>query len=317
MHHSVSVVIPNYNGKHLLKENLPSVIAALTKANTDHEIIISDDASTDDSIGFIRENYPQLKTIRSAVNRGFSHTINQGMPLATKSLVLLLNSDVKLKEDYFESQWKYFDNPDTFGVMGSIWSEDGKQLMDAGKYPVWKGAQLRTTVNYRLKAKSNQPCFTLFISGANALVNRKKLQELQGMDERYSPYYMEDVDLSVRAWRKGWLCYYEEEALCYHKLSATVSKHDSKKKVSYISKRNKFIFHYTHLTGIRKLLWTAENSMNLLFRWIIFDWNYYKSYFEYKKIVGGNTTLHTYIKTLQEVTDSILQSTCTLKKELF
>ena len=177
MNYSVSVVIPNYNGKYLLQENLPSIIAALTKANTDHEIIISDDASTDDSISFIKENYPQIKTIRSEINHGFSHTVNQGLTLATKTLVLLLNSDIKLKEDYFSSQWKYFEKPDTFGVMGSIWSEDGKHLMDAAKYPVWKGGQLRTTINYQPEEKSHN-YLTLFLSGANALVDRKKLSAL-------------------------------------------------------------------------------------------------------------------------------------------
>ena len=163
MEYSVSIVIPNYNGKHLLKENIPSIIAALTKTKIDYEIIISDDASSDDSIDFIKENYPFIKTIQSEINRGFSHTINKGINLTTKKLVLLLNSDVKLKEDYFQHQWKYFQKPDTFGVMGSIWTEDGKQLMDSAKYPVWKGGQLKTTINYLLKEKNTQFCYTFFL----------------------------------------------------------------------------------------------------------------------------------------------------------
>lgn len=316
MSYSVSVVIPNYNGRHLLKEYLPSVISALKHANIDSEIIISDDASADDSIKFIQDNYPQIKTIRSEINRGFSHTINQGVGIADKKLVLLLNSDVKLKEDYFQSQWKYFEDPDTFGVMSSIWSEDGKRLMDAAKYPLWKGGQLKTTVNYCLKEKNNNPCLTLFISGANALINKEKLIELQGMNEIYSPFYMEDVDLSIRAWRSGWKCYYEPDAICYHKLSETISKNSTKKHVNYISKRNKFIFHHTHLTGTKRLLWNLENMVNIAFRWLIFDWSFYKSYFEYEKLTREKNR-STYPRSLEEITAEILNSSKNLEKELF
>lgn len=314
MSRSVSVIIPNYNGKHLLQEYLPSVLAALKHSNIDHEIIISDDASSDDSIQFLTLNYPQVKIVRSELNRGFSHAVNNGLKLAQKELVLLLNSDVRIKENYFESQWKYFDKADTFGVMGSIWTEDGKRLMDAAKYPIWKGGQLKTTVNYKLKHKSSAPCLTLFLSGANALVNREKLLKLQGMDERYSPYYMEDVDLSIRAWRMGWKCYYEADAMCYHKLSETISNHNTQRKVKHISKRNKFVFHDTHLEGAKRLLWNIENILNLSCRWILFDLDYYRAYSACTHIPK---TENTFPVSLENVTDQILEASKRSEKELF
>lgn len=317
MKYSVSVVIPNYNGKKLLEEYLPSVIEALKQADTEHEIIVSDDASTDDSVVFVKEKYPHIKIATSAINRGFSHTANNGIKLAGKKLVLLLNSDVKLKQDYFESQWKYFNDPATFGVMGSIWTEDGKHLMDSAKYPAWKGAQLRTTVNYRIKSKSSKPLLTLFLSGANALVDREKLMALQGFDTRYSPFYMEDVDLSVRAWRKGWKCYYEENAFCYHKLSESISSHSSEKKVRLISKRNKMLFHHIHLSGMRRVLWNIENTLNLLFRWLVADLSYYTYYSEYRKIVRENNLKDGYTQSLEDVVNEIKGSCATLEKELF
>ena len=317
MQHSVSVVIPNYNGKHLLEEYLPYTIAALKKAGTDHEIIISDDASTDDSVKFIQEKYPEIKIVRSEANKGFSHTVNNGIQSASKTLVLLLNSDVKLKEDYFQYQWKYFEDPNTFGVMGSIWTEDGKRLMDAAKYPVWKGGQLRSTVNYTLKQKNKEPLLTLFLSGANALVDREKLIKLGGMDTRYSPFYMEDVDLSVCAWRSGWKCYYEQDATCYHKLSETISNNNSKKKISYISRRNKFIFHHSHLSGAKRLFWQLENMMNLVFRGLISDIDYYRAFSEYREIVNSSDPQINYSRSLEEITSEIINANKGLEKELF
>jgi GT2 family glycosyltransferase len=317
MHYSVSVLVPNYNGKQLLKDNMPGIIAALIKAETEYEIIVSDDASTDNSIGFLQEHYPGVKIIRSEINSGFSHAINQGLRLATKTLVLLLNSDVKLRDDYFQSQWNYFDDPDTFGVMGSIWTEDGMRLMDSAKYPVWKGGKLETTINYQFKRKSQRFCYTLFLSGANALIDRKKIVELQGMNEQYSPYYMEDVDLSVRAWRKGWKCYYEQQAVCYHKLSETIATHSTQRQVRFIANRNKFIFHYHHLLGTRLFLWRIRNCVNFIFRWLALDMSYYKSYFAYIKVRGTANGNNVYVKTLQEVTDEIIQSGKREEIELF
>ena len=314
MSHSVSVVIPNYNGKRLLQEYLPSVFAALKHTGTDSEIIVSDDGSTDDSVKFLKETYPQIKLTLSQNNRGFSCAVNNGLKAAEKELVLLLNSDVKLTEDYFASQWKYFEKPYTFGVMGSIWTEDGKRLMDAAKFPVWKGGQLKTTVNYTLKHKSTNPSLTLFLSGANALVNREKLMKLGGMDERYSPYYMEDVDLSVRAWRMGWKCYYEPDAMCYHKLSETISTHNSSEKVRHVSKRNKFLFHDTHLENGKRLMWKMENALNLCFRWLILDLAYYRTYSAFRKIRKSESIFPV---SLENVTSKILGASKGLEKELF
>lgn len=314
MQHSVSVVLPNYNGRYLLEKNLPSVIKALERESIVYEIIIPDDASTDDSVEFIKQNFPTIKIITSAVNEGFSKNANKGIAAAQYALILLLNTDVRLKEDYFSQQWKYFDDPETFGVMGSIWSEDGKTLMDAGKYPLWKGSQLKTTVNFSLEENTNGDIPTLFLSGANALIDRKKLIALQGFDERYSPFYMEDVDLSVRAWRNGWKCRYEPKSLCYHKLSESISKHSNKQKIKNISRRNKFIFHDTHLDGTRRFLWKIETLLNLLTRWVTFDTGYYRSYSEFKKLKNERKK---YKRSLEEIANELLLKIEPLKKRLF
>jgi GT2 family glycosyltransferase len=114
---SVSVIIPNYNGKHLLKEYLPFTIEAVKNAGAVYEIIIVDDCSTDDSVEFIRSEYPWVNLVINSENKGFSYSCNRGIEVAEYELILLLNSDVKLTPDYFEHQWKYFLRWDTFGVM--------------------------------------------------------------------------------------------------------------------------------------------------------------------------------------------------------
>lgn len=246
---SISVVIPNYNGKHLLEANLPSVFAALIFAKVTYEVIIIDDASTDDSKMFIQEHYPQIKLLINEENKGFSPTINKGIFAARYELVLALNSDVKLCEDYFTEQLKYFSATDTFGVMGKIVDLNGSAIQDGGKYPKISFKGIKITYNYIPLTETPEiwlPSF--FLSGANALMDRKKLWELGGFDEIFAPYYYEDADLGIRAWRSGWKCYFESRSICMHATSSTINKLKSEK-VKVIAERNRIIINHLHLMG--------------------------------------------------------------------
>lgn len=319
---SISVVIPNYNGRRLLEENLPSVIAALKFSAVDYELIISDDFSTDDSLAYLKRSYPEIIVIPSEMNRGFSITANRGIAMAEKELTFILNNDVKLKADYFTHQFRYFERNDTFGVMGSICSSGGK-LIDAAKYPKWSGTTVKSTVNYILpNAGQLKQIPTYFLSGANALVDTKKLKTLKGFNEMYSPFYMEDVDLSVRAWRMGWKCYYEPGSLCHHSVSETIGKYNPSKKVQIISKRNRFTFNLLHLEGKRKIAWIIMLHLNLLYRWI-FDARYYASFREFtgrKQNISSSKkefeALHP-VKKLSAVVKEIQEAVRPLEKKLF
>jgi GT2 family glycosyltransferase len=197
---SVSVVIPNYNGKHLLEANLPSVIAALNYSQLTSEIIVVDDASRDDSVKFIQHRYPYVKLLVNEANQGFSPTINKGMFAAQYQLVLALNSDVQLSENYFEHQLRYFNTPETFGVMGKIVGADDLQLQDGAKCPKVSFKGIKTTYNYIADETPTAQFFpSFFLSGANALMDKNKVWDLGGFDELYAPFYYEDADLGVWA----------------------------------------------------------------------------------------------------------------------
>src|SRR5687767_8994527 len=116
----ISVVIPNYNGIHLFPETIPTVKEALVASAKPHEIIVVDDCSTDGSITFLSTTYPDIRIIKNEINSGFSVTANKGIYAALHDKVLLLNSDVKLTPGYFQNQFRYFDDPKTFGVSGRI-----------------------------------------------------------------------------------------------------------------------------------------------------------------------------------------------------
>lgn len=251
---NVSIIIPNYNGAQLLKQYLPFTIAAAENTGMAYEIIIVDDASMDESVSFIEEQYKDIILLKNPVNHGFSYSCNEGMKVAKYELLLFLNSDVKLSPDYFEHQWRYFEKDDTFGVMGRIMSMNESRMEDTARYPMFKGCKLKATqFFYSDENMSFIP--TTYLSGANALVDAKKMKSVNGFDQIFSPFYAEDLDLGLRAWRLGWKCYYEHQSICFHQISSTTKNHCTKGWVKQIYYRNRFLLHAIHLEGSFFWLW--------------------------------------------------------------
>ena len=276
MNRSISVVIPNYNGKELLELNLPSVYAALKFSGiSEYEVIIPDDASTDNSVDFVKTNYPNIILVENKINKGFAGNTNTGIKQSQKDLVLILNSDVKLRDDYFSQLLKYFDKPDTFGVTGRIIGLTSDKIQDAAKYPKYSFGSIASTTNYICNTRSS--LYSFFLTGANALIDRKKLMELGGFNELFNPYYGEDVDLGLRSWRLGYKCYYEHTAICRHPNSATIKK-EPPEKIKIISSRNKMCLHFIHLNGIELAFYLLKLFLKTILKVIVLDFKYLKSF---------------------------------------
>lgn len=277
---SISVVIPNFNGEGLLKRNLPFLYEALKIADAEYEIIIPDDASSDNSVAFLKTHYPDIIVIANPRNQGFGTNINSGIRVATKNLVFILNSDIELTPYYFAPVLRHFSDEKVFGVMGRIIGLDSDVIQDAAKYPAYQFTNINATINYRLASDQNNnaalPSF--FLSGANALVDRVKLAELGGFSELYSPFYFEDVDLGLRAWRLGYTCLYEHEAVCRHPNSVTIKKYNSNDRVKIVAKRNKMFLHFMHLNGLELYSWFALLLIKVLGRALMLDKKFIKSF---------------------------------------
>lgn len=256
----ISVVLPNYNGRDLLESFLPSTFEALYNCGFDFEIILVDDASTDQSVAWTRSNYPTIQIIENPSNKGFSYTCNRGILASRGELVFLLNSDIQLTPGYFQRQFKYFEDGNTFGVMGKILNSRSLQLEIGAKVPRRKGLFLKSDLQY-LPNSQETWAPTLFLSGANALIDRKKLHALGGLDEVFSPFYFEDLDLSVRAWRLGWKCYFEEGSVCLHIGSKSIKSKTTKRRIKATYFRNRMIFHAIHLEKDQISLWKWQTLL--------------------------------------------------------
>lgn len=280
MNHSISIVLPNYNGAGLLKKNLPSLLEAIE--GFEHEIIVVDDCSSDDSVSFLNSTYPDIKVIQNEVNLGFSSTCNKGIRAAKLELVCVVNTDVTFTADYFTISAREFDDNSLFAVKGNIVnynsSFDDIMSIDRTTLLYYKRGFLRfdtnTPLTERTLIKNNDAQFVGL--GCCFICNREMLLELNGFDEIYSPFYWEDCDLGRRAMQKGFKLLYMPEAKVFHQASSTIGNYRSNSQRRLVSNRNKFLFSWHHLD--KKRLWLSHVptvALNLLTRWVILDWKYY------------------------------------------
>jgi GT2 family glycosyltransferase len=234
---TVSVVVTNYNGRELLEQNLPNVIKAKNNpGNNIIEIIVVDDFSTDDSLIYLNSLKSEISIIKHTKNRGFSATSNTGVRSSKGDLVVLLNSDASPKENFLQNTLELFDDEKLFGV---TFHEKGIGFAKGG----FKDGYIEQITGN----ETNKITPSFYISGGSSIVRKTIWKELGGFDEKLlSPFYWEDIDLSFRAVKKGYICLWDPRAEVVHNHMSTISKL-SKRKVDTIRERNQLLVHWKNI----------------------------------------------------------------------
>ncbi len=247
----VSVIIPNWNGRKLLEKNLPHLLKALDFSSQDNEIIVVDDGSTDESVDFLRTNYPTIKLIASK-NQGFGRACNLGVKEAKNDIALLLNNDAQVMVDFLYPLLKHFQNEDIFAVASNddYPSKYGNLCCQVTKFSWGFFGYRHLTV--REESLIGKAVPVLYPYGACAAFDRKKFLALGGFDPLFRPFYVEDLDLAFRAWKQGWKSLYENESRYYHQGGASIKRKHSPFFVKSILWKNRFLFIWKNITT-RKL----------------------------------------------------------------
>lgn len=230
----VSIVIPNWNGIEKLKKNLPQV---LNTRGVD-EFIIVDDGSTDKSSEFIRANFPKIKLIQKKNNEGFSSTVNLGVSQATNPLIFLLNTDAVPKSDCLDYILPHFNELRVFSVScntGGNWS--------------WAHFKEGYFWHYQVPVKEELSAHeTLWANGGSGVFRKSIWDELGGLDELYNPFYEEDIDLGYRAVKRGYINFWEPQALVeHHKEPGVIVENFSQNTISKIAQRNQLFFIWKNI----------------------------------------------------------------------
>jgi GT2 family glycosyltransferase len=285
MKDGVSIVIPTWNGLELLKQFLPSVIQAAQRYHNPTEIIIVDDCSEDETVawlaseGFAKERKSKiavaletgssgaqqtaLRLIRNKANRGFGETCNRGFEATVYPLVFLLNNDVEVARDSIAPLVENFADADVFSAHCHVFDFESGQECGTGKLGSFSHGFIRVHRSYipLPEGESNsrgQALYSMFASGGSAMFDRQKFLELGGFDSLLLPAYWEDVDISYRAWKRGYKILYEPRSVVRHRVSSTMRK-VNQRKMRRIQQRNRLIYHWINLHDrglfLSHLLW--------------------------------------------------------------
>lgn len=238
---AVAIVILNWNGKHYLQQFLPSVLAT-RYANC--RVVVADNCSADDSVAFLRENFPQVELLQLPQNFGFAKGYNEALKQVTADYYVLLNSDVEvtpdwlqpivelLKEDALNAACQpkilAFKNKGFFEYAGA-----GGGWLDAFGYPFARGRIFDVCEEDTNQFNSTEKIF--WATGAAMVVKSKVFHELNGFDE-YFFAHQEEIDLCWRMQLKGYRIFCCPQSVVYHVGGGTLPRGASKK--TYLNFRN-------------------------------------------------------------------------------
>ncbi len=213
----VSTVIVTIGAKDYLKSCLDSL---KQQSHLPFEIIVIDNSLKPGLAQDIHKLYPLVKIHFGSGDSFYAQALNKGISLTSGEFILCLNDDVVLGENFIEQALKGFLIKDNIGmVSGKILRSDGKTLDSTGLFlSPWRAAKERGYGRPDL-GQFNKKGFIFGVNGAAAFYRKQMLEDIKDtngyFDSRFGMFY-EDLDVSWRANRRGWLAYYVPAALAYH-----------------------------------------------------------------------------------------------------
>jgi len=220
MNDLISVIIVNYNGKRWLKKCFDSLQNQTYKH---YEIIFVDNASSDDSVEYIRTRYPTVKIVVSKKNLGFAGGNSLGIKSALGNYILLLNNDTFVLNSFLAYMLEAFRViPNLGSVQSKIILMNEKNRLDVcGSY--WTSTSF--LYHFGMNGKQNKKEYNIptpFFSnkGASMMIKRSVIDKIGFLDDDFWSYY-EETDLCHRIWIAGYECWYYPKAVIYHAVGGT------------------------------------------------------------------------------------------------
>ena len=247
----ICIAILNWNGRHHLQEFLPSV----TNNSGQARIRIIDNASTDDSVSWLKSNFPEIEIDVLDQNYGFTGGYNRGISRISSALVILLNSDVEVRKDWLTALLSEMNSdpglaacqpkilslkePDHFEYAGAAGG-----FLDVLGYPFCRGRIFEQCEKDAGQYQSAIPVF--WASGACMMVRKNAYVETGGLEEAFFAH-MEEIDLCWRFWHRGLKVKAVPASEVLHLGAGTLSKENPRK--TFLNFRNGLAMLYINTFG--------------------------------------------------------------------
>jgi GT2 family glycosyltransferase len=215
-----SVIVPTWNGAHLL----PTCLDSLGRQSyAPVEIIVADGASTDDTRALVERAYPHVRLLQLRRNRGFAGNVNAGLRAARGEVLCLLNNDAEAEPNWVATCVESLQQHPSIGAVASkVLYADHRTINSAGDQLGRDGSPRQRGAGQPDGPEWDQVGPVFGATGGAAVYRRAMLADVGLMDEVFF-MYLEDVDLAFRAQLAGWECLYQPAARVYHQGGASAS----------------------------------------------------------------------------------------------
>lgn len=291
----VAIVILNYNGQGFLEKFLPTVI----QYSYSYEIIVADNASTDNSVSFLKETYPKLRLIELTENSGFAEGYNKALKQIKAEYYVLLNSDIEVTPDWVLPVIQLMEaNPAIAACQPKIRNYYQKTHFEyagaAGGYLDWLGYPFcRGRIFDTCEEDTGQYDDTkevFWATGACMFVHAEVFHKIGGFDGSFFAH-MEEIDLCWRMKNAGYQVFYCADSMVYHVGGGTLHKSNPKK--TFLNYRNGLAMLYKNLpanklfgTIFMRLVLDGVSSIKFLLAGSLKDiWAILKAHFAFYAMI--------------------------------
>ena len=252
----LSIVILNWNGRHHLERYLPSVVE---HSSGDAAVVVADNGSSDDSLAWLAEHYPQVGVIKLDANYGFAGGYNRALAQIDTEYCLLLNSDVEVTAGWWQPLVEILDrHSDVAAVAPKILADRERDkfeyagaaggFIDYLGYPFCRGRILSTVERDEGQYDDARDIF--WGSGAALCCRREVYLAMGGLDENFFAH-MEEIDLQWRMQLAGWRIMVEPRSVVYHLGGGTLPA--SARKI-YLNHRNNLAMLFKCASPMQRLV---------------------------------------------------------------
>lgn len=239
-----AIVILNWNGEKLLEQFLPSIVVHSAK---DATIYVADNASTDNSIGYVKEQFPSVQIIQNTENGGYAKGYNDALKEIDADILCLINSDVEVTENWLSPVLDVFEKEsETAIIQPKILDYKDKSLfeyagagggfIDLYGYPYCRGRVFN--VLEKDEGQFNDISEIFWASGACFFIRSSVFKKLNGFDEDYFAH-QEEIDLCWRVQNEGYTIKYVGTSTVYHVGGATLQESNPRK--TFLNFRNSLL----------------------------------------------------------------------------
>lgn len=228
------LAILNYNGSRHLQEFLPSLLQTNYPSL---RVVVIDNASTDDSVAWLRQHHPQVEVVQLNQNYGYAGGYNEGLKAIQTEFLVLVNSDVAVDSNWLKPLMEEFlEHPDIAAIQPKILDHKKRDhfeyagaaggFIDRYGYPFCRGRLFETLE--KDSGQYNESCEVFWVSGACMAIRKSAFMQAGGFDSGFFAH-MEEIDLCWRLHLLGYRLTYQPESVVYHLGGGTLNYGSSRK----------------------------------------------------------------------------------------